>query len=66
MAEEEKAELDFIEFDYNNLHFECIKGGMVVFIVFFMLMTKIMEMMRFTKIFSSEKTMVNGKSHLWR
>ena len=31
MAEEEKAELDFIEFDYNNLHFKCIKGGMVVY-----------------------------------
>ena len=31
MAEEEKAELGFIEFDYDELHFECFKGGMVVY-----------------------------------
>ena len=31
MTDEEKAELNFIEFDHNDLHFECIKGGMVVY-----------------------------------
>ena len=31
MTEEEKRKLNFIEFDYNDLHFECFKGGMVVY-----------------------------------
>ena len=31
MTDEEKAELNFIEFDYNDLHFECTKGGMIIY-----------------------------------
>ena len=31
MADEEKAELNSIEFDYNDLHFECVKGGMIIY-----------------------------------
>ena len=31
MKKEEKQKLNFIEFDHNDLHFECFKGGMVVY-----------------------------------